>query len=195
MKTKPVMFRWCDVELTLRDGKTRRVKVMVPHQRFWPLCERQFSVDEDYPLSPVENRSMRSHNHYFAALGDAFDNLPEAWAQEFPSAEHMRKWVLIECGYFHLEEYDFDTEKDAKAFATGTRRRDEYCRIKRVGTTIIVKSAKSQDHSMKAEEFQKSKTDVLDYCSQIIGVRRAELEKVAEKTAPKMLTNQREEDR
>ena len=184
MKVRPVMFRYKEVDLVV-DGKSVHAKVMVPHQRFRQLCDRQFSLDEDYPLAPVENRSMASHNHFFASIQEAFDNLPEAWAQEFPSAEHMRKWVLIEVGFFHLEEHDFDTEKDAKTFAAAVRRRDEYARIKRVGTSVLIKTAKSQDHrSMKKEEFQASKVAVLEYVSEIIGVKRQEIENSAAGKVP-----------
>lgn len=184
-KVRPAMFRWQEAEVRLPGIKPVTLKVMIPHKRFRKLCESQFAAGEDYPLAPVENRSMASHNHFFASIQEAFDNLPEAWAQEFPSAEHMRKWVLIEVGFFHLEEHDFDTEKDAKTFASAVRRRDEYARIKRVGSSVLIKTAKSQDHrSMKKEEFQASKVAVLEYLSEVIGVKRQEIENSAAGKVP-----------
>lgn len=184
MKNKPVLFRYKEVDITF-EGRTVRAHVMIPHQRFRQLCDRQFELEEDYPLARIENRSMASHNYYFAALSDAFDNLPEAWAQEFPSAEHMRKWVLIEVGFFTIEEHDFDTAKDAKKFAALIRKLDEYARIKIVGTTVMIRRAKSQDHrSMKKEEFEASKSAVLEYTSQVIGVKREQLESAAAQRSP-----------
>lgn len=184
-KVKPAMFRWQEAEVRLPGLKPVTLKVMIPHQRFRKMCAAQFADGEDYPLAPVENRSMASHNHFFASIEDAFDNLPEAWAQEFPTSEHMRKWVLIEVGFFHIEEHDFDTEKDAKTFASAVRRRDEYARIKRIGSSILIKTAKSQDHrSMKKEEFQASKVAVLEYLSEVIGVKRQEIENSAAGKVP-----------
>lgn len=180
------MFRFKEVNVVKDGGEIVRYHVMVPHQRFGDLCKRQYALDEDYALARIENRSKASHNHYFAALNDAFDNLPEVWANKFPTSEHMRKWVLITEGYRHEEVHDFDTEKDAKHFAISIRRRDEFSVIKRVGAQVLIWSAKSQDHrSMKKQEFEDSKKAVLDYLAEVIGVTRAQLEANAAEKVPK----------
>ncbi len=50
---------------------------------------------------------------------------------------------------------------------------------------MIIKRAKSQDHrSMKKQEFEDSKGAVLEFISQVIGVKRAELESVAAQKVP-----------
>lgn len=185
-KNKPVMFRFKEVDVVREGGDIVRYTVMVPHQRFADLCKRQYELDGDYALARIENRSRASHNHYFAALNDAFDNLPEVWAKKFPTSEHMRKWVLVTEGYRHEEVHDFDTEKDAKQFALAIRRRDEFSVIKRAGAQVMIWSAKSQDHrSMGKQEFEDSKKAVLDYVAGVIGVSLERLEQQASEKVPK----------
>jgi len=195
-KNRPVMFRWKTVDVVKEGGDIVRYTVMVPHQRFKRLCDKQFVDGEDYALTRVENRSLASHNHYFAALSDAYDNLPESWANQFAAKElaarderieYMRKWILaVPLGYRHEEVHDFDTEKDAQRFAERVRRRETFSFIKRVGSQVVIWTAKSQDmRSMGKEEFEASKKGVLDYLAEVIGVSRAKLESNAAEKVPR----------
>lgn len=173
MKIRPVVFVWTDA------GS------MVPLPRFLPLCERQFAVGEEYPLTLVEQRSMRSHNHYFASVAGGWDNLPENVAKIFPTADHLRRWCLVECNYCSHTHYGFDTPKDAKVFAKALRRFDEYARITVSGRHVHVRVAKSQAlSSMLRDEFEQSKRDVLDLIAAMIGLAREDLEREAAIEAP-----------
>ena len=72
---------------------------MQPLARFRKLCNKQFVVGEVYCMVAQEERSAASHRQYFASLHDAWMNLPEATAEQFPSSEHLRKYALIQAGF------------------------------------------------------------------------------------------------
>ena len=157
---------------------------MIPDLRFIPLCNKQFAVGESYPLLPVEERSMASHNQYFAAIADGWNNLPENISARWPSEEHLRKWCLIEANFFNELDFDFETEDKAKRFAAFYRKADDYARIFPHGKKIIIRIAKSQSlAAMGKDTFQASKTAVLDLIESLIGVKPGELRKEAGQSA------------
>ena len=163
MRMQPVIFYWKEVDVIDGDGIATRRMAMVPHLRYGNVVKRQFADGEEYVLAPVEERSMASHRQFFAAINDAFHNLPEKVAARFPSAQHLRRWALIECGHFDEKEFDCDSEKNAKRLATFIRTEDEYARISLHGLKVIVRRAKSQAlPAMKKADFEVSKRDVLD---------------------------------
>ncbi len=125
----PVTFIWRELAVVDEQGEISHVKAMVPLPRFGNMCGRQYHYGEEYPLVPLEARSRASHNQYFAALHDGFMNLPEKIAARWPSEEHLRKWLLVETGWFEEKEFDFDTEAQAKRLGTFIRTEDEYARI------------------------------------------------------------------
>ena len=171
MKIRPVLMQWSG-------------EVMVPDSRFLPLCNRQFAVGENYPLLPVEERSMASHNAYFAAIHDGWLNIPENLSARWPSEDHLRKWCLIQCNFFNESEFEFETENQAKRFATFYRKVDDYARIFPHGKKIIIRVAKSQSiAAMGKDTFQASKTAVLDLIESMIGVKPGELRKEAGQSA------------
>ena len=172
MKTRPVMFQW--------NGEA-----MVPQPRFMPLCNKQFVVHEEYPLLPVEPRSMKSHNHFFASLHEAWMNLSEKDTELFPTEEHLRAWALIEAGFYVEKIIDCDTPSLAKRIAVNFRSVLPMSRIKLSGQNVIVKEAKSQSiATMSSEEFKASKEAVLDIVTAMAGTTRRELAEAATQHAP-----------
>ena len=101
MKIYPVVFHWLDVDVADQQGVMHATKAMVPIARYVNTAARQYHEGEEYPLVMLETRSRASHNQYFAAVNDGFDNLPERIAARWPTSEHLRKWLLIETGWFH----------------------------------------------------------------------------------------------
>lgn len=187
----PVTYDWLEVEVTdPASGEVRRCKAMVPKSRFDNICGRQFDLGEDYTLVPHEDRSMASHRQYFAAIKDGFNNLPERLHARWPTAEHLRKWCLVECNLFDEKEFDCPDETFAKRLGYFIRTEDEYAVIsihKTEGTKrvkVIVRRAKSQSmQSMGKAEFQASKQAVLDLIESFIGLERGQLKKHAGKNA------------
>lgn len=186
MKIVPVVFKWLEVELVDADGVAQRIKAMVPHPRYGKVAARQFVDAEEYPMVILETRSRASHSHYFAALQEAYDNLPEKLAARWQSMDHFRKWCLIEQGWFHEDEHNFDTEQDAKTFAkrltSFARAEDVYIRMWQTGVRVIVRRAKSQSaHAMAKDAFEASKKSVLELASLMVGIDRPALEKHAKR--------------
>lgn len=154
----PFPFEW--------DGEAMR-----PPPGAWSLrAAARYAKGKRYLFVEQNIRSKRSHDHYFAALNDAWSNLPERLAADFPTEEHLRKYALIKTGYYHLQIDVMDTERDAQRLAVAARRHD-FEIVKVTGTAVYRFSPKSQSiAAMGADEFQKSKQAVLDYVSGLISV-------------------------
>lgn len=161
--------------------------VMVPEQRYTGVAERQYSPDDIYSLVPLEARSVATHNHYFAALHNGFQNLPEDLAANFPNEEYLRAWLLIQTGWCEDDLWHLPTEKEARAKAEKTRSREPFARMKVFESTdddgkpcwsLLIRRAMSQSaKSMGKDEFQKSKKDVLEYLDVLIGTKPGTLAK------------------
>jgi hypothetical protein len=168
----PLFFAW--------DGET-----MTPLPRFAKMADREFVVGENYRLEIVKERSATSHNHFFACIEEAWRNLPEIYADRWPSAEHLRKWALVRAGF--REETTFLASSHAEAVRVGALMRsiDEYAVVTVDGRMVIRAVAKSQ--SMAAmpgkNEFQDSKDKVLDVIARLVGVDPKELSKNAGRAA------------
>lgn len=161
-KSAPMLFTWTD------EGVFR------PLPRFERACDREFAVGEVYRLEAQEQRSMVSHNHYFAALNDIWASLPEEFGDRIASPEHLRKFALIRKGYRDERSVVCASKAEAKRVAGFIKPMDDFAIVAVDEATVTVYTAKSQ--SMKAmgkEQFQKSKSDVLDYCLSLLERRAA----------------------
>lgn len=180
MKILPVVFTW--TEIVTRDGEA--LTAMVPLKRYGNVAARQYSVGEEYPLVVVETRSRASHGHYFAAIAEGFNNLPENIAARFPSPEFLRKWALCESGICDELDITFDNETDAGRQVKFYRGHDHYAQITKIGTRVIIRTARSQSmRVMDKEAFEASKRAVLDTIANLIDVKRKELEQAAGRSA------------
>lgn len=156
MTPAPMMFRW--------DGDA-----MVPlHPR---AADRVYVVGEEYRLAIEEERSAKAHAHYFAALNEAWQNLPEDKAERWPTVEHFRKWLLVKCGYRDERTYVAETKAAAQRIANFVKPLDEFAVVLLDGNCVAVFTAQSQSkRAMGKERFQKSKQDVLDLAADMISV-------------------------
>lgn len=170
-RPRPVVCVW--------DGN-----VMIPLPRFKRLCDSQFAVNEEYPLAIVENRSMASHNHYFAELSEAFDNLTEEHAKRFPDPEALRSWALVQTGYCTEVDHVADSPAEARKMAATIRRYSPYTVIKISGNVVKVFEPLSQSlAAMKKQPFEDSKRAVLDLVAAMARTTPAELKKNAGRSA------------
>ena len=112
----PTAFTW-DAEACVMSPK-------------WPrLAASRFEGGRDYLLADVEHRSDVSHRHEFAWLREAWNSLPEHLADEFPTTEHLRKWALIQAGFFHETMIDAGSNAAALRVAGhGERHSRDRCR-------------------------------------------------------------------
>lgn len=159
MTHRPVQLIWQG------DGFT-------PANGFWSrICDKIFVVGERYMLAEHHERSGNSHRHYFAAVHDAWMNLPEDQAERYPTSEHFRKTALIRTGFRNERSLVAASNAEALRIAAFIRPVDEYAIVIVKGCVVIEYTAKSQSQkAMGKEDFQASKQAVLDWCAEQIGV-------------------------
>jgi hypothetical protein len=139
---------------------------------FWASrCDKDFVVHEIYKMGEHHDRSQNSHNHYFASVKNAWDNLPDAMLDEYPTQEHLRKKALIACGYADHRDHVCATKQEARKLRAFIKPLDEYAVIEVREAVVRVWTAKSQSvKAMGAKEFQESKQKVLDWLDALLGV-------------------------
>lgn len=142
------------------------------------LADRYYVVGETYRLEPREDRSQKSHGHYFASIQEAFQNLPEHLAERYATADHLRKWALIKAGYSDARSVVCASKAEALRVAAFIRPLDDFALVVALECVVTVYTAKSQ--SLRAQgkkDFQRVKDRVLDIVSGMIGVGVEDLKK------------------
>lgn len=165
---KPALFQWTGEEM-------RPVR---PTQK---LCDLQFVVGQVYSMQALERRSAASHRHYFAAIHEAWLNLPEDQAERFPTDEHLRKHALIKVGFSDQRTIVCSSRAEALRVAEFIKPLDGYAIVTVQGAVVYHFTAQSQSMAaMGKETFQRSKDLVLDYIASLIGVTGGELARQGE---------------
>lgn len=163
----PMIYRWSG-------------EAMEPLARFHNAANAEFVVGETYTLVEQHERSQASHNHFFAALNDAWLNLPEGEAERFPTAEHLRKWALVRAGWRNEITIACASKAEAARKISDLKSLDDYAVVIARENLLIVYTAKSQSvKAMGKADFQKSKDDVLGVVADLIGVAPEQLGKAA----------------
>lgn len=160
-------FAWND-----RDG------FFAPADRFKSKAHEMFADRAIYWLTPEPQRSEKTHGHEFAVIKDAWLNLPESLAEQYPSPDSLRKRALIQAGYYDEQIIDAGTNAAALRVAQGVKSfpGEDFSMVFVRGVFVIIRRAKSQSYrAMGARDFQASKSAVLDIIAQMIGVTTAEL--------------------
>lgn len=164
MNNRPVPFQW--------DGE-----VMRPAKGFVALCDKTFVIGEVYTLVEADpTRSMASHRHYFAAVYDAWLNLPEQDAERFPTVEHLRKYALIKAGFCDTREIVCASKAEAVRLGAFVKPMDPYALVTAKDACVRVYTAKSQNtRAMGRKVFQESKDAVLEVLAGMIEVSKDQL--------------------
>jgi hypothetical protein len=163
----PIMVTW-DAE----------AEVFHPLPHFIKRCNATFVDTMRYKMEITEERSTASHSHFFAALNEAWANLPESQADRFPTSEHLRKWALIRAGYSDQRQIVCASKAEALRMRAFIAPIDEYAIVTVNEAVVTVFTAKSQSYkAMGRREFNDSKSKVLDIVAELIGVTSRELEK------------------
>lgn len=161
------------------DGEAMRVR-----PSFQKQADALFCIGETYTMAPVEDRSAASHRHYFAAINEAWANLPEDLAPRYPTAEALRKAALIRAGYRDERSIVCASKAEALRLSAFIRPMDDFAYVAVSEAVVTVYTAKSQSvRAMGKAEFQKSKDDVLTALAAMIGVRTQDLHQAANDTA------------
>lgn len=139
---------------------------MVPHPRFSRLAEHSFTSGHAYRMIVEEERSAASHRQYFAAVAEAWMNLPEQMQLAFPTIDHLRKYALIKAGFCTVKKVANGRHVAVNGYAIVTEED---------GVTTIYE-AKSQNYrSMSKADFQDSKTKVIEVLAAMVDVTPDEL--------------------
>lgn len=162
--TRPVPMQW--------DGE-----VMRPTRGFAALADKEFVVGEVYTLTEADkSRSSASHRHYFAAVYDAWLNLPEREAERFPTSDALRKYALIRAGFCNVSELAASSKAEAVRIAAFVQQADPYALVVVKGCVVQRFTAHSQDlRSMGRKVFQESKDAVLEVLAGMIEVPTEQL--------------------
>ncbi len=161
-------------------------RAMVPMRRFADHCDATFKAGQFYDLEVRAQRRESSHRHYFAALDEAWPSLPhqydlEPWAQ---SREHLRHFALIRTGWFNSIVHQCASNAEAVRWSAIMRPNKPFAIVTAVRSTVVEQHAVTQSRAgMGAKDFMKSKWMVLDFCADLIGTTRDELEAAAKKSA------------
>lgn len=158
---RPIAFQW--------DGEV--MKPLRPRD-----ADREYVVGERYMMVPHYQRSQASHNHEFGWLNEAWMSLPEAMADDFPTAEHLRKYALIKAGYCDSHTITCASKAEALRVAAFIKPIDEFAIVAVTAATVTRYTAKSQSRkAMGAKDFQLSKEAIMDVVAKLIGVETKEL--------------------
>lgn len=167
MTAPPIPFIW-------KDGAFH------PLGRARNLAGAHYGDGEVVLLAPVEERSDASHRHEFAWLREAWLTLPENLAEQFPTADHLRKRALILAGFYNETIVDAGTNAAALRVASVMRADDGFAHVVVRGPLVVRRTAKSQSRrSMDKVEFQASKTGVMAVVAEMLGVPAEALERAA----------------
>lgn len=154
----PILCRW--------DGDA-----FVPVGRFARTADDHYVVGENYQIVQHQERSSKSHRHYFAAVNDAWASLPEGMGDRFPTPDHLRKFALIRTGYCDERTFVAGSRAEAVRLAAFLRPVDDFAVVEVQGTTVVVRTAKTQNmRAMDKAAFTASKNAVLDYLADLIAV-------------------------
>jgi hypothetical protein len=167
MSPPPVPFTW--------DGQ-----VMTPKSSYRSHCLLRFNPGTWYHLTEHQERSQESHRHEFAEIDEAWKNLPERLAGQFPTSTHLRKHALIRTGWCDSRHFVASSKAEALRLAPFIRAFDEYSLVTVAGQTVTVLTALSQSRrAMGKKRFQASKDAVLAFVAELIGTSPATLAKEA----------------
>lgn len=155
-------------------------EAMEPLVHFRKIADRHYVVGENYRLIVHETRSDTSHKHEFAWLREAWKNLPEHIADQFPTPAHLRKRALIDSGWYTETIIDAGNNAAALRMASYIRSKDEFAVVIVRGPAVVIREARSQSYrAMNRDDFQKSKDDILNTVADMVGVTPAELQRAS----------------
>jgi hypothetical protein len=115
-------------------------------------ARERFGAGELIAISAENERSMKSHRHYFAQ-----------------SSEHLRRYLLIRAGYSETTTYACESKAEAARLAAAIKPLDEFGVVAVRGNVVLRFAAKSQSvKRMGAKVFQESKDAVLSLAETLV---------------------------
>jgi hypothetical protein len=144
-----------------------------------------YVIGQTYLFEPVQPRNMAAHSGYFARLQEAWNSLPEALAEEFPSVEALRHRALIKTGYAVLTEFLAASSAHAAQAAAAFTAADPYAlvviedRAVRIWRAASQKVKRGDNGGMDAATFEASIDAVERWVADLIECSLEELRRAA----------------
>ena len=163
----PIKFQW--------DGDA-----LVPASGYWRrLCNEHLTVGEIVRMVEENEQSDKSRSHEFAWLKEAWDSFPDELLDQYPNTEILRKHGLIAKGHCTMKQHVCASVAEAERLAVILKPYDAYAIVRQRGPVVTVYTAVSQSKkAMGAAMFQKSKTDLMEFVGDLLGVDPETLGKV-----------------
>src|SRR5262249_39846542 len=124
--------------------------------------------------------------HYFACIHEAWRNLREQEIDDFPSADHLRKWALTFTEFCTTRQFDVTSNGELARLVTSLRRSSEYVRVAIDLDRKVVREFRPLSQSLAAmpnnKTFQRSKDAVLDVLARKLGITVEELEEAGRRS-------------
>jgi hypothetical protein len=169
--TAGILWKWDGACMRPTAGHQSRASIKFVQGRTYRLEER--------------DRSAESHDHYMACVQKVWENLPEGLPYKWANVTEMRRWALIQAGYFDEVKIPCEDLETAGSVSLKMKKMlraiDKYSQID-VGEegmedfTLIIWVARSQSYSaMTRKEFEASKEAVLRLLGEIIGTTPEQL--------------------
>lgn len=151
---------------------------MVPASPYWQRkAAEQFKPGLRYELIEYQDRSDNSHKHLFATIREAHDNLPDELLDEYPTADRLRRKLLIRGGFCSEQSVPCATKVEAQRWADAIRRREPDSVVLVRGAVVRIFTAESMSYrSMDRKRFAAAKEFILGELSTMIGTTPRELE-------------------
>jgi hypothetical protein len=165
--TAGILWKWDGACMRPMAGHQSRASIKFVTGRTYRLEER--------------DRSAESHDHYMACVQKVWENLPEGLPYKWADVTDMRRWALVQAGYFDEVRIPCEDVQIAGAVALKMKKMlraiDKYAQIDvREDFTLIIWVARSQSYSaMTRKEFETSKEAVLRLLGEIIGITPEQL--------------------
>lgn len=139
-------------------------------------CDELFADGEQVLMHEDKERSSPSHRQFFAVLNDAYANLPEIEAKQYPTKEIFRGMLLIEAGHFMERRFCAETANEAERIATFLKSDDRVQVIVVQDTWVVERTPVSQSFDkMDHTTFQKVRDDIIAMCADKLGITVEEL--------------------
>jgi len=121
-----------------------------------------------------------ARRRYFAIIREAWNNLREPWAAQFPSPEHLRKYCLIKAGWCDTTMVAVGSKSGAIAVAAMVHRLDDHAIAVPEGTVVTVYKARSQTRrAQRKAQFMETAQAVYRILEEMLGVSTEDLARVA----------------
>jgi len=122
----------------------------------------------------------KSRRYFFAALRDAWANLPDAMRDQFPNAEVLRKHSLIAIGYCDVITLACGSKTAAPQIASAFRMKDQYCVATVRGDVVTIYTARSMARRvLLKKDFLRVADQVFAWIAQTTGIDPSQSQEAA----------------